>query len=316
FDISLRDGVLIGAAIIVAYTFLGGFLAVAIIDTLQGLLMAIVAIVLPVAAFLSIGGRSGLEAVLADLPDVYADPFGGRPGMIAAGFVVGLFATGFGALGQPHLAAWIMASRDAQARVKGAAIAIGWGTIVYAGMAVLGLSAHALFGAEAVAEGIFFAAAQELLPPVFAGIIVAATLSAIMSTVDSQLLVAGSAVSHDLGAARLAGGRTVLVSRIAILLLCLVAVMLTLGLPSTIFDRTLFAWTALGASFGPTVVFRALGWRPTGWGVALSIASGFGASLAYEFWLSVGPGAVWARTVPWGLAFLALMLGGRRYEHA
>ncbi|MEM7662177.1 MAG: sodium/proline symporter [Pseudomonadota bacterium] len=315
FGTGLASGVVLGAFIIVAYTFLGGFLAVSITDTIQGLLMAIVAVILPAAAFLNAGGFEGISAAIEAAPDVYSATFGGRTGWVATGFVVGLFATGFGALGQPHLIAWIMAAKDRHARITGAGVAIGWGALVYAGMTVLGLSGRAIFGADAPAEGIFFQLAADLLPSVLAGVIAAATLSAIMSTVDSQLLVAGAAISHDLGLARIWRGRDVLVSRLAILLLCIVAVALTLLLPATIFDRTLFAWTALGAAFGPVVVVRTLGHRPSGAFVLASLITGFGASLIFEFGVSAGPGALWARTLPW-LAGLTCLLIGRLAQSA
>lgn len=306
FDTGLSTGVLLGAGIILAYTFLGGFLAVSLIDTLQGVLIGVVAIVLPVVGFLHAGGLSGIQEAMAAMPPGYSNPFGTATGMAALGFVVGLTATGFGALGQPHLIAWIMAARDKQARVRGAGVAIVWAALVYAGMAVLGLAGRAIFGADAPAEGVFFEIADMALPTVLAGIIVAATLSAIMSTVDSQLLVAGAAISHDLRLGKLSGGREVLVSRLAVAFVCLAAVIVTLKLPSTIFERTLFAWTALGASFGPTVVVRAAGLRPAGAAVLASLLVGFAASVAYEFFLASGPGAVWARTVPWALAFVPL----------
>lgn len=299
FSTGLTPGVLIGAAIILAYVFLGGFLAVSIIDTLQGILIGLVAILLPMVAFMAAGGVSGIVEAVSEAPSSYSHAFGDRAGWVAGGFVLGLFATGFGALGQPHLVTWIMAARDPRARMTGAAIAIGWGTIVYSGMAVLGLSARALLGTDAPAESIFFRLAGELLPGVFAGVIAAATLSAIMSTVDSQLLVAGAAISHDLGLAKRFGGRDVLISRLAILAVCLAAVAITLALPSTIFARTLFAWTALGASFGPSLVFRVLGNRPGGVVVLCSILAGFGLSVAFEWFLPQGPGSIWARTIPW-----------------
>lgn len=304
FKLPIVYGVLLGAGIILAYTFFGGFLAVSLVDTLQGILIAIVAVVLPVAAFMEAGGISGISAALADTPDSYLEVFGGRSGMLALGFVVGLFATGFGALGQPHLIAWIMASRDSNARVTGAGVAIGWGALVYAGMAVLGLSARAIFGDGAPAEGIFFKLASDLLPSVFAGIVAAATLSAIMSTVDSQLLVAGAAIGHDLGLAKAFKGNAAFATRLGVLAVCAIAVVITLLLPATIFERTLFAWVALGASLGPSVVVRVLGLKPSGASLFASIAGGFIASLAFEFALPSGPGQVWARTVPWMIAFL------------
>lgn len=310
FGINMASGIILGAIIILFYTLTGGFLAVSVINTIQGLIMILVAVLLPVLAFFAAGGVSGISAALAETPPDYLSTFGGRTGFIAIGFVTGMTATGFGALGQPHLVSWIMAARDAKARVTGAGVAIVWGAVVYLGMAVLGLAGRALFGAEAAAEGIFFQAAADLLPPVLAGVVAAAILSAIMSTVDSQLLVASSAISHDLGGAKLLGGKTVLATRLAMVGVSIVAVGLTLALPATIFDRTLFAWTALGASFGPAVVVRAFGRRPGGAAVLASVLVGFGASLAYEFLLDPGPGAVWARTVPWILAFAALWLTG------
>ncbi|GAB5459834.1 MAG: sodium/proline symporter PutP [Henriciella sp.] len=315
FGTGLATGVLIGAVIILGYTFLGGFMAVSLIDTLQGFLMAAVSILLPALAFFAAGGFSGLAETLSSAPDAYRDGFGDRTGFVAAGFVIGLVATGFGALGQPHLLAWIMATRSRKARVTGAGIAMGWACLVYLGMAVLGLSARALLGTEAAAEGVFFQLASDLLPSVFAGIIAAATLSAIMSTVDSQLLVVGGAISHDLGLAKAFGGRDVLVSRLAIVAVCIAAIVITLVLPATIFDRTLFAWSALGASFGPTVVARACGLRASGGYVLASILLGFGLSIGYEFFLDAGPGAVWSRTLPWVLAAVPLIIAAITREN-
>ena len=311
FGMGMPMGVVLGGTIILIYTMLGGFLAVSVIDTLQGLLMACVAIILPAFAFYAAGGIAGISDVMSAGPSSYVDGFGGRTGWIAAGFATGLMATGMGTLGQPHLMAWIMAARSAKARRTGAGIATGWAILVYFGMAVLGLSARTIFGADAPAEGVFFKLASELLPGAFAGIIAAATLSAIMSTVDSQLLVVGGSISHDLGLSRLLVGRDVLVSRLAILVVCLAAVGITLAFPATIFDRTLFAWTALGASFGPTVAARALKLHPSGGIVLASIILGFGASIVYEFWLEAGPGSVFARLVPWVLAVLPFALIGR-----
>lgn len=305
-----EGGIVLGAAIILGYTLAGGFLAVSVINTLQGLIMVAVAVLLPAVAFAEAGGWMGLSEALKGKPQTYVDAFGGRTGWVAAGFATGLMATGVGALGQPHLISWIMAARDTKARVTGAVVAISWGALVYAGMAVLGLSARVLLGEEAPAEGVFFRLAADLLPGILAGIVAAAILSAIMSTVDSQLLVASGAISVDLGAAKLFGGRTVMATRIAMIGLSVIAVLLTLGLPATIFDRTLFAWTALGASFGPAVVARALGFRLPGAAVLAAILAGFGVSLAFEFGLESGPGSVWGRTVPWIAGWVALILVG------
>lgn len=316
FATGIPLGVLIGTAIVLAYTFLGGFMAVSLTDTIQGLLMAGVAILLPALAFVSAGGWDGIAAGAEAAPASFSAPFGSNAGWIALGFVVGMSATGFGALGQPHLIAWIMAARDRRARIVGGGIATGWAIVVYAGMAVLGLSARAIFGADAPAESVFFALTDQLLPDVFAGIIAAATLSAIMSTVDSQLLVAGAAVTHDLGVGRIGRIGEVFATRVAIAALCIAAIALTLALPASIFDRTLFAWNTLGAAFGPAVIARTLGLRVTGWTMLAGLLAGFGAAVAFEFWLPPGPGSVWARILPWAagiaaLASAAMMTNGK-----
>ena len=306
FDSSLALGVVIGAALILVYTFLGGFVAVSIVDTVQGALIGIVAIILPAIAFFHVGGFSAFSEMLAEAPPSFSSAFGDRAGLAALGFVIGLSATGFGALGQPHLVAWIMAARDKRARIEGGAIACAWGAIVYTGMGVLGLAARIMFGESGVNEGVFFGSATELLPGIFAGIVAAATLSAIMSTVDSQLLVAGAALSHDLGLARLAPKRKVLISRLAIILVCVAAVGVTLLLPSSIFERVLFAWVALGATFGPIVVARTIGWTPRNGYLLTSMLTGFFLSLALTFLLASGPGGIWTTIAPWVGSFAIL----------
>lgn len=311
FQTGFVPGVVIGALVILAYVFLGGFLAVSLTDTIQGLLMAFVAILLPALAFFEAGGVAGISQAMANAPEAYGGVFGARAGWAAAGFVLGLTATGFGALGQPHLVAWIMATRDSGARVKGAIVAMSWAALVFAGMAVLGLSGRVILGGDAAPESVFFTLAEDLLPSIFAGIVAAATLSAIMSTVDSQLLVAGGAVSHDLGLGRALGRREVLVSRLAIVAVCIAAVLLTLLAPSTIFERILFAWVALGAAFGPIVVARTVGFKPRGRTVLSGMVTGFGLAVAYEAgWIDTGPGGIWTTIAPWLGAFAAMGLAG------
>ena len=122
-------------------------------------------------------------------------------------------------------------------------------------------------------EQVFFVLADDLLPAVLTGVLIAAVLSAIMSTADSQLLVAGSALHHDMNiqAAQDVGKS----ARIAVLVVALAAVLLAALIPESIFSRVLFAWTALGAAFGPIVVARYLGWRVHAWAVPVAMSLGF-----------------------------------------
>ena len=308
--VDLVTGVLIGAAVVLAYTFLGGFWAVSLTDTVQGGLMAIVAVILPVAAVAAAGGPQAILQTIASTtqPD-YLDPLGGLGGVgfAAIGLVVGLISTGIASLGQPHNLNWIMALKDESARRRGWLIALVWGIVVYAGMAALGFAARAIFGDGAPAEGIFLSLSNTLLPPILAGLVIAALLSAIMSTVDAQLLVTSGTITEDLGLARASPKNAVLISRIVIFAICALAVTLTLVLPDSIFRRVLFAWSALGAAFGPLVAARVMNWRPGGWAMLGAMLCGFGLTVIFYRTLSL-PGDWDERLAPWLPALLILWL--------
>lgn len=313
FQIDTKLAVILGAGVILAYTFLGGFWAVSLTDTLQGLSIAIIAIILPLATFNAAGGFDGVVDGLARQPAQYSATFGVYAGWTAAGFVLGVAGIGLGALGQPHLMTWVMAVRDRKARLQGAGVAISWGVLVYAGMSTIALSARAMADpGAALGETVTFDAAQQFLPGVLPALVSAAILSAIMSTVDSQLLVASAAVSHDLGVAKRTPGREVMITRMMIVTLCITAVLLTLYLPATIFGRVLFAWTALGAAFGPIVVARAAGRIPSPSGTLLAMIAGFFLSVLFNQVLDPGAGSWKERLLPWIVGLLIAFLSSKR----
>ena len=307
FHLTQTQAVIAGAIVILAYTLMGGFWAVSVTDTLQGLSIALIAIVLPFAALNEAGGFAGLAEGLARQAPEMQQPFGVYAGWSALGFVFGVAAIGLGAMGQPHLAAWLMAVQDRKARLQGAAVALTWAGLVYLGMSTIALSARAIAEPGAVlGETIVFDLAQQILPGILPGLVYAAILSAIMSTVDSQLLVASAATSHDLGLSKVARGREVLITRSVIAALCVAAVILTLSVPATIFGRVLFAWAALGAAFGPVLVVRAMGRNPTGAAVFAAMCVGFGLSVAFNQFLGAGVGSWRERILPWIAALIIL----------
>jgi len=283
FGLGATESVLIGAAVVLAYGLLGGFWAVSVTDMLQGFLMAIVAIALPVAALNAVGGLDQLFSTLAQTaPEGFLDITGGHPGFILIGFVLGVWGVGMGALGQPHLLSRLMAVKDEGARMRGFGIAISWAVIVFVGMTILALSGRALLGRGSNGEALFYQVAHDLLPPILAGIVIAAVLSAVMSTVDSILLSASAAVSHDMGVSKIFPGREVLVSRIVMFSIAALAVWMTLTIESTIFARVLFAWAALGAAFAPIVIMRVLGYEPASWAILFAMISGFGVTVFFN----------------------------------
>ncbi|NNE58307.1 MAG: sodium/proline symporter [Hellea sp.] len=260
FGLSSAEAVILGAIIIVIYCLLGGFWAASITDALQAVVMMTACILVPTAAVIAAGGFGEITANLhANEPASYFSFTGGVAGMLGIGAAMGLFGTGLGALGQPQLLNRIMAVKSQSERRKGAMITIGWGVIIYSGLVLLAFAARSV-QLETGEESLFFAAAKAYLWPVLAGIVIAAVLSAVMSTVDSLLLAAASAVSHDLGVHYKNPGRALLVGRLAMVVVAILSVFLTIFATDKIFDRVLFSWVALGAAFGPAILTRCLGW--------------------------------------------------------
>ena len=240
--------------------------------------------------------------------------------------VLGVWGVGVNAMGQPQLTARLMAVKDEAARMRGFTIAMAWAVLVFTGMTVLALAGRALVGGASDGETLFYTLSNDLFPPVLAGLVIAAVLSAVMSTVDSILLSASAAVSHDLGVSKRFKGREVLVSRIVMVSIAGLAVWMTLSVPSTIFARVLFAWSAIGAAFGPIIAMRVLGFEPKGWAVGTAMCLGFGLTVLFNFLGSLpldpegsnilirwahAPGDPFERLVPWIPALFVLWLGGR-----
>ena len=310
FGLSATEAVLIGAVVIVLYCLLGGFLAASVTDALQAVVMMGACVVVPLAAVGAAGGAGAVFAALATDVSAYRSATGGAAGMLGLGLALGLLGTGLGALGQPQLLNRIMAVRSPGERLRGALITIGWGVVVYSGLVMLALAARAL-SLDTGGEALFFAAAQAFLPPVVAGLVVAAVLSAVMSTVDSLLLAAASAVSHDSGLRWATRSRALLMGRLSMVGVALFAVGLTLFAPKDIFTRVLFSWVALGAAFGPALLARCLGLRVRGGAVLLAVVSGF--TLAVAAYSVDGTAAdVVEKWGSWALGGLILFAGRER----
>lgn len=324
FGLGHVESILVGAAVILIYSLLGGFWAVSVTDTIQGALMALIAVLLPGAALIAAGGPAGvLDTLRATAPPEFLSPTGGQAAFLFLGFAVGIASIGLGTLGQPHLMARLMAVKDEASRRRGFVIAMSWGVIVFIGMAIMALSGRALVGEGYNGEALFYQLASDLFPAVFAGVIIAAVLSAVMSTVDSLLVATAAAVAHDMGVARRFPGREVLISRFVMSALCVLAVILAATLPATIFDRVLFSWSALGAAFGPVIAARVMGVEPRPAAIILAILSGFFVTVFFYAWGQAGgdslpaqlaalPGDPFERIVPWILPLVLVFAWRQR----
>ena len=311
FGLSSSKAIILSAVIIVIYCALGGFWAASVTDALQAAVMMLACLIVPVVILSAAGGfGSVIETLHTNEHHDYFSFTNGATGMAGIGLAMGLLGTGLGALGQPQLLNRIMAVRSNQERKKAAAITIGWGIVIYTGLICLAFSARAL-KIETGGESLFFAATEQYLPPVLAGIIVAAVLSAVMSTVDSLFLAAASAVSHDSGVTYATPQRALLFGRLAMIGVAVLAVILTLTLPQDIFKRVLFSWVALGAAFGPVILVKCLGWRVGERSILYAILVGFFiAVIAYNI---PGPIAeIVEKWVSWAIGLSILAIGRKR----
>jgi len=297
-NIDPATAIILGAAIVLAYVMLGGFWAASITDSLQGTLMALSAVLLPVIALITVGGPGVLLASL-DVDGLSAINLWTRQESLATGigFVIGLAGIGLGYPGQPHVVNRFMAMEDRKAIPTARLIAITWAVLIYTGMVVLGWCGRILVASLGDGEQVLFALSTLLLPSVLAGVMVSAILSAIMSTADSQLLVAASSVSHDLRNGRTATRESLKQSRWVVLAIGIAAIILAIYSPQAIFSRVLFAWQALAAAFGPLLIITL--WRGPvrpNWRIA-AMTSGFVLTVILN-WTADTPGDIAERYIP------------------
>ena len=312
--LSVQSGILLGAAVILAYTLLGGFLAVSLTDSLQGLLMLLVSLLLAgtmLFAVIVISGTNNIFSVTGEAFSL-APP---QAGLAGAGFLIGSLCVGLGQPGQPHVANRFMAARDQRAVRRGRIIALVWVVLVFAGMALLGLAGRVLYSDIANPENLFFVATERLLPPVLSGIVIAAVLSAIMSTADSQLLSGAAAVSRDWSLERARKAVGLKTTYAAVIAMTVGATVIALYAPQSVFLRVLFAWHALGASFGPLVYMAVLG-RQVKSAYALAVLlCGFTLTVLLH-WQPDTPGDWAERLVPMIVSFGIAIAGSRRMPQA
>ena len=297
-----------GAVVVVGYVLLGGFWAASVTDALQGLMMLFVAVVLPVAALAAVGGPMPLIEGLAALAgqDTYGLVRQPSP-LLAAVFVAGLFGIGLGYPGQPHVVNRFMALRSGGDIGRARLIALGWAAVIYTGMVVLGWAGRLLLPGADDPEAVLLTLSMDLLPAALGGLVTGGVLAAIMSTADSQLLVASGSVSHDLRRSR----ASVALDRAVVLAVGVAAAALALFVPESIFSRVLFAWQVLGNAFGPLLLV--LLWiGPVEARHRLgAVAVGAGTTIALSF-APDAPGDALERLVPFLLAAVIALAGSRR----
>ena len=262
FGMEYSTALISGGLIIVGYTFIGGFLAVAWTDAVQAVLMFLALLVAPTVVILSSGGTDVVWQQMQVANPQSTELFSN---MTFIGFL-SLIAWGLGYVGQPHILARFMAVENPQKLVAARRIAMVWMVLVLLGSVATGLAGIAYFAEHPLEnpETVFIALSQQLFNPWVAGIITAAILSAIMSTVDSQLLVSSSVISEDFYRVfvrpEASEKELLMVSRGAVIAIALLAMVIASDRESRVLELVSYAWAGFGAAFGPVIVFS-LFWR-------------------------------------------------------
>ncbi|MDI3331731.1 MAG: sodium/proline symporter PutP [Micrococcus sp.] len=320
FGSSYLAGMLLVAGITIVYTLFGGFLGASLTDVAQGLLMLAALVAVPTVAIVNMGGWGEMvDSVRA--ADAALGEGANRLSIVANATWVGVIsalAWGLGYFGQPHIIVRFMALRSAKDAVVGRRIGVAWMAICAFGAIMTALVGIAHVQANPGMtlddpETVFLVLAQIMFHPFVAGLVLAAVLAAVMSTISSQLIVCSSALVEDLYklTGRTASPRAGLwLGRGGVVLVSIVAILLALDPESSVLALVAFAWAGFGASFGPVILLSLFWKRFTAWGALAALVVG----AVVVFWWGNMPDEAWGgafalyEIVP-GFA-LALIAGG------
>lgn len=252
----------VGALCTIAYVFIGGFLAVSWTDTVQASLMFTALVLAPIMVISATGGWGGSVEAVAAVDPAHLDMF---RGMSAIG-IISLLAWGLGYFGQPHILVRFMAAESLHTIPNARRISMTWMILCLAGAVAVGFFGIAYFsanpdqaaGVTANSERVFIELSLILFNPWIAGMLLAAILAAVMSTLSAQLLVCSSSLTQDVYKTFLrpyAGQRELVwFGRAMVLGVALVAIWLAGDPDSRVLGMVSYAWAGFGAAFGPVVI--------------------------------------------------------------
>ena len=291
-------GLIIAAVVILVYTFMGGFKAVCTTDLIQGMLMLVAIMAVPIFAYIILTYNTGFaDALVAngvENPDNFLNFMKNDDGSnVSAVSIISNLAWGLGYFGMPHILVRFMSIKKASLMKKSATVAIIW-VILSLGAAIviayLGRALHPELIAAGTQETIFIVLVRELFPAFVAGILLSAILAAAMSTADSQLLVASSSFTSDIYkpvVRKNASDKEILwVGRIVVIILAVIAYFIAINPNAgSIMGLVENAWAGFGAAFGPVIILS-LFWKRFTYKGAIAGIIGGGATVIV--WIALG----------------------------
>ena len=289
FDIKYEIALTIGAGIILLYTFMGGFWAVCVTDFIQGLLMLIGLLFVPIAAYFIVGGWSEINNAVASQginSDTYFNFLYSGDTKMGVIDIISQLGWALGYFGMPHILIRFMAVKSEKELKKSKLIAIVWVALSLVFACFIGLMGRAYLSnvlSEVESENVFIEMILQMfktdIPVMFiGGIFLCGILAAIMSTADSQLLVTASSISEDLYKGVVnkdAKDKTVLkISRITVVAVAIIAFLLALNPDNSVMGLVSNAWAGFGAAFGPLVLCSIFWKRSNSIGAMVSMITG------------------------------------------
>lgn len=286
FGLTYEAGLYITAGVVVVYTLFGGFLAVSLTDFVQGCIMFLALVLVPVVALSEVGGYAEMQSTIASVNPDMLNLFGG----VSAIGIISAMAWGLGYFGQPHIIVRFMAIRSVKDIPVARRIGMSWMIVSIIGALATGLTGLAYVSKTGTnlkdAETIFIHLSQVLFHPLITGFLLAAILAAIMSTISSQLLVTSSSLTGDFYKIFLNKSASetelVRVGRLSVVLVAIVAIVLAYDRDSTILSLVSNAWAGFGAAFGPLVILSLYWSRMTKQGALAGMLAGAATVL---FWI-------------------------------
>jgi len=306
-EIGLEIAMIIGGIIIIAYTFMGGFKAVAWTDFFQAILMVIAIVAVPLATIgNTTGGWEAIEAGLNGLGTEFLNIF--YDGGVQMSFIgiLSLLAWAFGYFGMPHIVVRYMAIRDPKEVKVARRVSLIWIIVALTFAILVGIVGRGYLMIEYGgipdgfnAEHIFVFLSGDLFPALIAGVLYAAIMAAIMSTADSQLLVASSSITNDiLGKTKWAAKQENLehklmwISRGIVIVIAILSMILALYGGSNIMGLVSYAWAGFGAAFGPLMILSLYWKKTTYYGAVASMFAGFLTVILWNTFLT-GPTGIY-----------------------
>lgn len=278
FNLDYKIGLFVTVGVVVAYTLFGGFLAVSWTDFVQGCIMFIALVLVPIVAFTDVGGVTETFNTIKQVDASHLDMFKGTTIL----GIISFLAWGLGYFGQPHIIVRFMAITSIKDLKTSRRIGIGWMTISIIGAMLTGLIGIAYYAKNNATlqdpEMVFVTFSNILFHPYITGFLLSAILASIMSSISSQLLVISSAVTEDfyktLFRRNASDKELVFIGRLSVLVVAMIAVVLAYHPSDTILTLVGYAWAGFGSAFGPAILLSLYWKRTNKWGVLAGMIVG------------------------------------------